>query len=111
MFYYDPDFGYIAITGEKFGGHILIGRGPVVPHDPESIEEQRYTANDRMRWREVDELPQEWAGAFGITAPVETAGDDVVYDITIASPRVKNWQIVFAVFVWLCYWILWNSTR
>jgi hypothetical protein len=110
MFYYDPDFGYIWITAEKFGGHVLIGRGPVIPHDPDSIEEQRYSANDKLRWREVDEIPDEWRDAFGLAYP-ESTGLESVYDITVAPPQLKTWQIVFAAFVWLIYWVLWNSNK
>jgi hypothetical protein len=110
MFYYDPDFGYIWITAEKLGGHVHIGRGPVVPHDPDSVTEQRYTANDKLRWREVDEIPDEWRKAFGLSYS-ENVRQGSVYDITVAPPQLKTWQVVFAVFVWLIFWILWNSNR
>jgi hypothetical protein len=112
MFYYDPDFGYIWITAEQLGGHVLLGRGPILPHDPESIEEQRYTANDKLRWREVDELPDEWRDAFGPSYPENVRHKQaIVYDITVAPPQLKTWQIVFVIFVWLIFWILWNSNR
>ncbi len=110
MFYYDPDFGYIWISAEKFGGHVLIGRGPTRAHDPNSIEEQRYTANDRLRWREADEIPEEWRDAFELEYP-ESVGQVALYDITVAPPRLKTWQIVFAIFVWLILWTLWNSNK
>ena len=117
MFYYDPSFGYIVITAEQLGGQILYGRGPIVPYDPDSVTEQRYTANDMMRWREAIDVPDDWLDALAVPRRSNDrdehtfAEPSTVYDIDIAPPRLKQWQAVLVVFVWLIIWLIWNSNK
>lgn len=115
MFYYDPDFGYIWITSEQFGGHVLHGKGPSRPYDPGSVEVQRYTSRDRHRWRETIDVPDDWLEAFGIEIEkpeADVVGPSTIYDIRIERPKIKRWQAWFTIIVVIIYRVLiWNSTR
>lgn len=117
MIYYDPSFGYIVITAEQFGGHVLYGRGPSRPFDPDSVEEQRYTTNDKMCWREAVDVPDDWLDALGIPYAADDGDEDsfseptTICNITVSPPRLKTWHFVFAVIVWLLFQILWISNK
>lgn len=61
MYYFDPSFGYIHTTDT---GNVRYGRGPVVPHDPTSITDQRYTRFEGWVPIEPHNVPDEWLLGF-----------------------------------------------
>jgi len=61
MYYFDPSFGYIYISTN---GPVRYGLGPVVPHNPSTVTNQRYTHFGG--WVEIQPhyVPDEWLEAF-----------------------------------------------
>lgn len=67
MYFFDPSFGYIFITSGN--DTVRYGRGPVVPHDPSSTTDQRYTRFEGWVEIESHHVPDEWLIAFANTEP------------------------------------------
>ena len=100
MYYFDPDFGYVCVTGTA--GDVVYGRGAVVPHDPTTLADQRYT--HFAKWVEVEQhhLPDEWLIAFG--KPNPKADEIVVTD----GPSNWGWAAwtVYLPIVFVIYYTL-----
>ena len=63
-YYFDPSFGYFYITASTLNDTVRYGRGPVTPHDPSTLEDQKFTRFET--WIEIPphHVPDEWLVAF-----------------------------------------------
>lgn len=58
MYYFDQSFGYIYIS--KSMGGVRYGCGAVVPHNPQTVTNQRYKRFEGWVAIEPHHVPDEW---------------------------------------------------
>ena len=89
-FFFDPSFGYVCMTGSALDGAVIYGRGPVVPHDPTSLEYQRYQYVDG--WVEVPQhhVPDEWLIAFQGKKKEPTEDERIILDDPATQWTVRD---------------------
>lgn len=97
MYYFDPSFGYIYIHTDR--GSVRYGCGGVVPHDPQTVTEQRYTRFEGWVPIEPHYVPDEWLIAF------KNPHEDQKITITEINFGWREWSILAPVGCVLYYFL------
>jgi hypothetical protein len=94
MYYFDPAFGYIYTLDT---GSVRYGLGPVVPHNSQTVTQQRYKRFEGWVPIEPHHVPDEWLIAF------KNPHDSYEEKITEIHWGWREWTVLAPIWTFIGY--------